>query len=173
MTREFPTFWVQDSHCGVDILLVREIIQPTHITPVQRAAPAVRGLVNLRGQIVTIIDLRVCLGMPARAIDASSHIVILKREDELLPVRQRTGRPHLRTSIDSAGLLVDAIGDIVTVEDDQIAPVPANLEVVEQRFIEGVLKLPENLLMLLSVGALLRDAHHREDRARRTSAAPR
>lgn len=148
---QFATFRVGERLFGLDILGVREIIRVFNITPVPRADPHIRGLINLRGQIVTILDLSVRLGHePAPVVD-SSHIVILKHAANTIQVN---GHAQGGTS-DLMGLLVDAIGDVVEAEASLAEAPPANLTDAEDRFLSGVLKTDAGLLVLLNVQELL------------------
>jgi len=133
--KQFVTFQIGDHLLGIDILRVREINRVLDITPVQHAQPYMRGLINLRGQIVTIFDLGVRLGLGPRKLTERSHNIILKP--------------------DTVGLLADSIGDVVETREEDIEPPPANAGEIEGKFIEGVLKLETDLLVILSAGKLL------------------
>ena len=133
--RQFVTFRVNSHLLGFDVLKVREINRVLDITPVPKAPGHIRGLVNLRGQILTVIDLGVRLGFSARNIDEDTHNIILKK--------------------DAVGFLVDAIGDVALVNDEDIEPTPANIGGIEGGFIDGVVKLEGELLVILSVPKLL------------------
>lgn len=120
---------------GLDIRQVREINRALDITPVQHARPHVRGLVNLRGQIVTVFDLGVRLGLSPQEITADTHNVVLKSDD--------------------VGLLVDAVGEAVEVGQGQMEPPPANLNGITGGFIQEVVKLADDLLVVLAVDKIL------------------
>lgn len=145
---QYATFHVGDRLFGLDILGVREIIRDFTITSVPRAEPHIRGLINLRGQIVTILDLAVRLGHEAMPVKDSSHIVILK-SNALTTQRNQGGTQDL------TGLLVDAIGDVVEAEATRAEAPPANLTDAEERFLSGVLKTDAGLLVLLNLQELL------------------
>lgn len=148
---QFATFRVGERLFGLDILGVREIIRVFNITAVPRADAHIRGLINLRGQIVTILDLSVRLGHEPAPIRDSSHIVILKHAANTIQVN---GHTQGGTS-DLMGLLVDAIGDVVEAEASLAEAPPANLTDAEERFLSGVLKTDAGLLVLLNVQELL------------------
>jgi purine-binding chemotaxis protein CheW len=133
--RQYVTFRVEPHLLGIDILHVREVNQALGLTPVQRAPSFVRGMVNLRGQILTVFDLGVRLGLPARRITDESHNIILKSE--------------------AVGLLVDGVGDVVEANGDRLEAAPANLGGLQREFLEGVMELPQALLGVLSVEKLL------------------
>ena len=148
---QFATFQVGDHLFGLDILGVREIIRVFNITPVPRSETHIRGLINLRGQIVTILDLAVRLGHAATPVKDASHIVILKHGANAV---QSNGRNQGGTH-DLMGLLVDAIGDVVEADAALAEAPPANLSVAEERFLSGVLKTEAGLLVLLNLQELL------------------
>ena len=148
---QFATFRVGERLFGLDILGVREIIRVFNITPVPRSESHIRGLINLRGQIVTILDLSVRLGHEPLPVRDSSHIVILKHGANLT---QSSGRNQGGTQ-DLMGLLVDAIGDVVEAETSMADAPPANLTDAEEQFLSGVLKTDAGLLVLLNLQELL------------------
>ena len=127
---DIVTFRVCDMLCGLDIVDVQEIKRIHQITAVHRAPPEVRGVVNMRGRIVTIIDVRQKLGFP-EAADGPALVIIVPHRDELL------------------GLLVDDVDDIVRAEAGAIAPAPDNLEGIERELFCGVLKLDQTLVAIL------------------------
>lgn len=153
--KQFATFRVDDQLFGVNVLLVREINQQTDSTPVQHAPDHVRGLINLRGDIVTILDLGIRLGLGPREIGPDSHNIILKTNEELARIHMDDDVDVLETAVDTAGLLVDAVGDVVTVDEREIEPAPASIGEVGGRFLTGVVKLRRDLLVLLDVAATL------------------
>ena len=118
---------------GVDVLRVQEVIRAQPMTGVPRAAEVVRGLINLRGQIVTAIDLRTRLGMPPRDSDTPPMNVVVRSDDG--PV----------------SLLVDEIGDVIEVDETNLDPAPETLDPTGADAIAGVLKLDDTLLLVLDV----------------------
>lgn len=144
---QYATFTVGERLLGLDIMGVREIIRVSDLTPVPRADAAIRGLLNLRGQIVTILDLAVRLGHPQPPITDASHIVILKADAHLQSAKG--------DAMDLVGLLVDAIADVVEAHDSEAEPPPANLSEAEERFVSGVIKTEAGLLVLLNLPELL------------------
>ena len=81
--KQYATFRLDDHLFGIDVLLVREINQYMVITPVPLAVPSIRGLINLRGQIVTVVDLGVLIGLEPRNIGKETHSLVLKTHDDL------------------------------------------------------------------------------------------
>ncbi|MEW5723430.1 MAG: chemotaxis protein CheW [Thermodesulfobacteriota bacterium] len=148
--RQFVTFRLGDHFLGLDVLEVREINRVLETTPVPPAPAFVRGLINLRGQVITVLDLGVRLGLAPLEITPETHNVILKA--------------------DRVGLLVDAIGDVATVEENEIEAPPANLVGLEDELINGVVQLEGELLVILDAAKVL---EHRAGQAPDQAAGPR
>lgn len=129
--RQFCTFLVGDQFLGLEVLRVQEIIRSQPMTPVPLAHRVVRGLINLRGQIVTAIDLRRRLGLPERTGDEPPVNIVVRTEDG------------------AVSLLVDEIGDVQEVLADQFEPPPETLRGPARELILGVYKLPQRLLLVL------------------------
>lgn len=147
---QYATFRVAERLLGLDLLTVREILRPLDITPVPRSAPHIRGLLNLRGQVVTIIDLAVCLGLAPTELSDCSHIVILKTHQEL-GAAHRQNLNGYRGPADLVGLLVDAIEDVAEADESAIEPPPANLNEAEEQLLAGVHRTDAGLLVLLNL----------------------
>ncbi|MHB2021190.1 MAG: chemotaxis protein CheW [Candidatus Xenobia bacterium] len=126
------TFWVGGLLCGLDVQEVQEIGTPQTLTPVPLAPPAVAGLVNLRGQILTAVDLRGRLGVVAEGDPMS---IVLRSE----PVC----------------LLVDRAGDIVDLPEDAWEVPPSTLDGTLKDVVVGVARQPECLLLKLDAGKVL------------------
>jgi len=134
---EFSAFYVADLLIGVNILQVEEINRHVTLTPVPHAPECVRGVINLRGEVVTVMDLRTILGLPPGTISASTRNVVVNSRGEQI------------------GLLVDRIADVVKAQSDAIEPTPANVSGVDGRFFKGVVKLEKELMVILDVDAAL------------------
>jgi purine-binding chemotaxis protein CheW len=130
-TRQFCTFHVGNLFLGIEVQQVQEVIRYLEMTRVPLAAAAVRGLINLRGQIVTAVDLRCRLGMPLR-----------NREERPMNVVVRDGE-H------AVSLLVDRIGDVLELEDDLFETPPSTVKANVRELILGAYKLPRQLLLVL------------------------
>ncbi|MEZ6235768.1 MAG: chemotaxis protein CheW [Phycisphaerales bacterium] len=129
--RQFCTFFVDGMYCGVEVLKVQEVIRYQDMTRVPLAPAVVRGLINLRGQIVTAIDLRERLGLKPRP-------------EGVLPMNV-----VVRTADGATSLLVDEIGDVVTVSEEAFERPPETISGVTRELIEGVFKLKDRLLMIV------------------------
>ena len=145
---QYATFYIGDVMYGAPILAVREMSRPHAITPVQGAEQKIEGLMNLRGQIVTVLNLASCLDMPPVSKSGGERVLILKTNKELADEALRNG---IETCNDSVALLVDKIGDVVDAEETEVEFPPAHLS---HDYISGVIKLEGELLTLLDMKRL-------------------
>ena len=127
----YCTFYLDDLFLGIDVLKVQEILLYQDTTPVPLAHPVISGLINLRGQVVTAMDLRLRLGLTERDPDQLSMNVIVQ------------------TKGDTVSLLVDEIGDVVEVEDSAFEPPPETIQGAIRELIDGVYKLDGQLLLVV------------------------
>lgn len=151
----FATFKLNDQLFGLDIRFIREINKQLDLSPVPHAPDYIFGLLNLRGQIVTVLDLKRRIGFEKTCITPQTHNVIIKTDQELPPsILQDTAYSGLSIP-DKVGLLVDQIGDILTVSHDEIAQPPANTGKIDGQYLAGVVPLENELLTILSLNAIL------------------
>ena len=143
-TRQFATFFLDGLFFGVEVLKVQEVIRYQEMTRVPLAPPVVRGLINLRGQIVTAIDLRRRLRLRERPADQLPMNVVVRTDDGAL------------------SLLVDEIGDVLEIPDDQMERPPETVDVHARELLNGVYKLDGRLLLILDTE---RTVHPRDDNA--------
>ena len=135
--RQFCTFYLDRALFGVEVHKVQEVLRDQEMTPVPLAPEVVRGLINLRGQIVTAIDLRRRLARGPRESGGRSMNVVLRTEEG------------------AVSLLVDEIGDVVEVDDSVLERPPENLRGVSRELISRVAKLERELLLLLDTDKVL------------------
>jgi purine-binding chemotaxis protein CheW len=128
---QFSTFFVDDLFFGVDVLRVQEVLRFQQMTQVPKAPEVIEGLINLRGQIVTAIDLRRRLRLPPRAGNE-------------LPINL-----VVRTGDGAVSLLVDEIGDVLNIDAATYERPPDNLDPAAREIIRGVYKLKHRLLLVL------------------------
>jgi purine-binding chemotaxis protein CheW len=150
--QRFCTFFLGEECYGIDILTVREINRHVQLTPARGAPAAVRGFLNLRGQIVTVIDPAVRLGYPKREVLPTSRLVILKTNADLA----RLGLANLVTDDELAGLWIDRISDVITVAADQITKAPPDQSGKNDHLIAAVVQRNEQVIRLVEPSALLR-----------------
>lgn len=135
--RKLALFQSGDLLCGLDIAHVQEINQNLAITVVHRAPDYVRGVINLRGAIVTVIDLRKKFGFEPLAAETEPQIVIIRQGDE------------------NIGLLVDSVSDVVVAGEEDIEPPPSNLAGVTGQYFRGIFKQDDTLVAILDIDELL------------------
>lgn len=128
---QYCTFRLADLLLGVDVQCVQEVIRFQEMTPVPLAQEAVRGLINLRGQIVTAIDLRCQLSLPKR--DA----------------KKRPMNVVIRTGDGAVSLLVDEIGDVIEVDEESFEPPPETISETTRECVRGIHKLDGRLMLVL------------------------
>jgi purine-binding chemotaxis protein CheW len=150
--KQYATFHLGERMFGIEIMRIREINRNLEITPVPHARDHVRGLINLRGQIVTILDLGVRLGLPRQEVGETTHNLILKTRSDLAGAGAAAvaGAPA-----DLAGFLVDAIGDVVEADETTLEPPSANVGEADVRFLSGVVRTEAGLLVLLDLREIL------------------
>ena len=129
--KQFCTFYLDKLLFGVEVANVQEVIRYQEMTRVPLACPVVTGLINLRGQIVTALDLRKRLDLGERATDRLPMNVVVRTGDE------------------AVSLLVDEIGDVLEVEDATFEAPPETLRGVARELTRGVYKLKDRLLLIL------------------------
>ncbi|MFP4163487.1 MAG: chemotaxis protein CheW [Chitinispirillaceae bacterium] len=151
---QFVTVYLDDLCFGIDVLLIREVNRARDITPVALAPDFITGVLNLRGQIITVIDPGVRLGFKSREVSEKTRCVVLKSNEELANgILEAT--EDLKTSDDQVALLFDSMGDLVTVSKDEIEQPPANVGAVHRELIQGVVKRGDQLVIILKIDELL------------------
>ena len=135
--REFATCYLNDLLIGIDIRQVQEINRHLEITEVPHSPDYVRGVVNLRGRVVTVLDLRTILGLePTRITDQTRNIIV-------------------QADVEHVGLLADRIADVVLANDENIELPPANVNSIDSRFFQGVHQLDNDLMVVLDVNEVV------------------
>lgn len=136
-SKDFVSMTVGGQLFGIPVLTVRDILKPQRITRIPLAPPEVAGSLNLRGRIVTAIDLRARLGVPARAPDQPAMSVVVDQEGELY------------------SLLVDQVGEVLRLKDTDFEANPPTLDARWRDFSDGIYRLNESLLVVFNVARLL------------------
>jgi purine-binding chemotaxis protein CheW len=139
------TFYLDNHFFGVDVQTVQEVIRYQDMTRVPLARKAVSGLINLRGQIVTAIDLRRRLGLPDRPADRLPMNVVVRSDDGVV------------------SLLVDQIGDVQEVDQDNFEPPPETLRGASRNMIRGAYKMKDRLLLVLDTERAVNVAEEKEE----------
>lgn len=135
-TQQFITFTLGQEEYGIDIMVVREIKGWTETTAIPNAPPHVRGVINLRGIIVPIFDLRARFGVGV-TVPTSMHVVII-----------------VAAGTRTVGLLVDTVSDIISVEPNKIRDVPDMGVPTEDQFLEGLVAMEDRMVTLVSLAGL-------------------
>jgi purine-binding chemotaxis protein CheW len=135
---EWIVLEVGNIRCGIPITQIQEINKQLAMTPVHHAPAYIRGVINLRGQIVTVVDLRVKFGLPPLDLDEERCIVVV------------------RWSGESIGLLADRIQDIVVADAADILDPPANIRGVTGAFFSGIYPMEQGLVAFLRLPELLK-----------------
>jgi purine-binding chemotaxis protein CheW len=138
-TMELATFYVGKALCGIDILSIQEINKHFDVTTVPQAADYVVGVLNLRGRIVTVLDLGKKLGLSEIQRTKNNKNIIVRSQDELI------------------GLMVDSISDVVSADRESIEHSPSNISGVKGKYFKGVLKTETSLIGILDVEEVLKD----------------
>ena len=134
-SRQFATFEVADQLFGVEVHTVQEVLSYNEYTPVPLAPPAVGGLLNLSGQVIAAVDLRVHLGLARPALEGPVMNVILRGGGDGEPV----------------SLHVDRIGEVVDLDDDTFEPPPDTLSGPTRELVAGTYKMDGRLMLALDV----------------------
>jgi purine-binding chemotaxis protein CheW len=134
--QQLVTFRLGDEEYGVDILKVHEIDRMMDITEVPNAPPSIEGVINLRGKVIPVINLRKKFNLPEREPDSRTKIVVV----------------DIGTS---AGMIVDSVSEVLRISSDIVEPPPPMTTGVSSEYIRGVGKLKDRLLILLDIEKLL------------------
>ncbi len=135
--QQYATFYVGNMLLGIDIRQVQEINRQLEVTVVPHAPDYVRGVINLRGDVASVIDLSTILGLPEIEITRESRNVIVHSKGEII------------------GFLVDRISDVLTLNSNEISQPPTNIEGVDGSLFKGVFKLEKELLVIFDVDIVM------------------
>ena len=131
--RQFVTFFIGDELYGVSVLKVQEIIGMNLITHVPNTLPYLKGVINLRGSVVPVIDMRLKFEMPEREYDSFTVIIIVEVKDRLV------------------GMIIDAVSDVLSIPVTVIQEVPHFSSKIETDFIESIGQKGDELIIILDV----------------------
>ena len=134
---QLVVFDLAGEHYGVDIANVREIIQMQAVTCIPGSAAFVKGMINLRGVVIPVIDLRQRFGFPEADNDKDTRIIVISTEKQ------------------DIGMIVDSVTEVLRIPADSIEPTSSVLSNDNTGYLRGTAKLPDRLVILLDVKALL------------------
>lgn len=128
---DYIIFHVENIACGIDIMQVQEIKRLKELTPVPRSPGYIRGVVNMRGHIVTAIDLRQRLELEPMVVKKNALAIIVPHNEELM------------------GFLVDEVDDVIRTQRSSISIPPGNVTGIQRNVFSGILKLDDTLVVIL------------------------
>jgi len=135
---KYLTFSLAEESYGVPVLKVREIITMLHITTVPQMPPYVKGVINLRGKVIPVIDLRTKLGLPAAELTDSNCIVVVQITQAGMETK-------------NIGLIVDAVQEVVNLTQEDIEPAPDFGGSINVEYLLGMATLKGNVKSLLDI----------------------
>ncbi len=136
---QWVTFKLENETYGVNVMQVQEVLRYTEIAPVPGAPDYVLGIINLRGNVVTVIDTRLKFGLMSAEITDNSRIIIIEAEKQVV------------------GILVDSVAEVVYLKASEIDDAPSVGTEESARFIQGVSNRKDDLLILVDLNKLLSD----------------
>ena len=136
---QWVTFQLENETYGINVMQVQEVLRYTEIAPVPGAPDYVLGIINLRGNVVTVIDTRSRFGLPAGDVSENSRIVIIEAEKQVI------------------GIMVDSVAEVVYLRSSEIDAAPAVGTEESAKFIHGVSNRDGQLLILVDLNKLLSD----------------
>lgn len=134
---QLVTFRIGEEEFGVDILAVQEIIRLMQITPVPRAPVDIAGVINLRGKVIPVVNMRSRFSLPAQEPTPQTRIVVMEFEEKIV------------------GFLVDAVSEVLRIPVTTVEDPPPVVAGIGSEYIRGVGKLDERLLILLDLDSLM------------------
>jgi purine-binding chemotaxis protein CheW len=140
LSRQYSTFSVGNLFFGIEVLEVQEVLRYLEMTKVPLAPKVIEGLINLRGQIITAVDMRSRLGLPKRPEGETPMNMVVRSDDG------------------AVSLLVDEIGDVLEVHADSYESTPDSLPAEQRELIRGIYKLEGRLLLVLHTERVLQTA---------------
>jgi len=136
---QWVTFNLGDEKYGINVMQVQEVLRVSEIAPVPGAASYVLGILNLRGNVVTVIDTRARFGMISKELEDAARILIIESGDQVV------------------GILVDCVSEVVYLRDSDVEATPNVGNEENSRFIQGVSNRDDELLILVDLNKLLND----------------
>ena len=141
---QLVSFHIGEEEFGVDILKVQEINRMVEVTKVPNSPDYVDGIINLRGKVIPIIDLRRRLGMPAKSYDKDTRIVVVEMDGKII------------------GFVVDSVSEVLRISKSIVEPPPKMVGSIDSEFITAIGKLEDRLLILLDLESILSSKEREE-----------
>ncbi|AHK15344.1 MAG: chemotaxis protein CheW [Thalassolituus sp.] len=136
---QWVTFRLENESYGINVMQVQEVLRYSEIAPVPGAPPYVLGIINLRGNVVTVIDTRLRFGLPTSDTTDQTRIVIIEAENQVV------------------GILVDAVAEVVYLRQSEIETTPNVGNDESSKFIQGVCHKNDELLILVDLEKMMSD----------------
>lgn len=134
---QYVTFHLAEETYGINVMMVQEVLRYTEIAPVPGAPDYVLGIINLRGNVVTVIDTRQRFGLPSAEVTDATRIMIIEAEQQVV------------------GILVDSVAEVVYLKQSEIETAPNVGNEESARFIQGVCNKNNELLILVELNKLM------------------
>lgn len=144
MPQQFVIFNLNDEYFGVSIDHIIEIIRLQEVFKVPNTPPYIEGLINLRGKVFTLLNLRKKFEFPEKE---------LNKEDSKILI--------IETNSKSFGFIVDAVDEIVKIEDEEIQPPPESTTTLDKKYIKGSAKVQKQLILLLDLEMLVSECQEK------------
>lgn len=143
-THQLIKFMVADLTFGIEITQIHQILKPQQIYKVPNSAPYIEGLLNLRGRVLTVFNLRKRFSLPEKENDDNTKIIIVTMNEFLL------------------GFIVDSVTEIVRIPDEDMEPTPPSLQGLDKRFLSGIGKVDEHIILMLDLSKVLSSEEEKE-----------
>ncbi len=134
------TFTLEDETYGINVMQVQEVLREIEVAPVPGAPPYVLGIINLRGNVVSVIDARTRFGLPTKESDDMTRIIVIEAQQQIL------------------GILVDSVAEVVDIQRGEIDTAPNVGNAETSKYIDGVVSRGEELLILVDLNKLLTES---------------
>ncbi|MBN1824088.1 MAG: chemotaxis protein CheW [Endomicrobiales bacterium] len=138
-SQQLVVFDLANEEYGIAITQVQEIIRHSDITRIPGMPNFIEGVINLRGRIIPVIDLRKRFGLDLKAVSEETRIVVADAGDQTI------------------GLVVDSVSEVINLTKDQIDPIPPTISAIDADYLSGVGKLEKRIVVLLDLAKLLGD----------------
>ena len=133
IAHRYLTFFVDDEQYGISISRIKEIIAPIHITHIPKTPNFVKGVINLRGSVIPVVDIRLKFALEEKEMDINTAIIIYEVDNV------------------SIGFIVDQVEDVLSLDDENISEAPRFGSNIDTSFIENVAEIEDDVIMLLNL----------------------
>lgn len=137
---QYVTFTLEEEVYGINVMQVQEVLREVEVAPVPGAPHYVTGIINLRGNVVSVIDARTRFGLPQRESTPLTRIIVIEAQQQII------------------GILVDSVAEVVDIEMSEVETAPNVGNEETSRYIDGVISRDDRLLILVDLNKLLTEA---------------